>query len=499
MEGVASEAASLAGHLKLGNLVLYWDDNTITIDGHTDIAFTEDVLARFAAYGWHTESVDDGNDLEALARATEAAQKDDRPSFIRVSTVIGFPAPNKKNTPSAHGSPLGEDEIAATKEIMGWSKEPFFVPEDVAAAHEAIRARGTKARERWEKTRDEWAAKDENAASALQATLAGRLPDGWDDLPRFDADPKGMATRAASGKVIAALAEKVTALVGGSADLEGSNKTKIAGEIFSPEGKGVPRTARWGVREHGMGAAVNGMALFGGVVPFGATFLIFSDYMRPSLRLAALMKLKTRYVFSHDSIGLGEDGPTHQPIEQLAALRAIPGFSVFRPGDANETRESWIAMMRTEGPAAIVLTRQDVPTLDRDTLASAEGVHRGAYVLAETEGAQVTLVGTGSELSLALEAKAKLAEDGVAARVVSMPCWELFGAQDEAYRKSVFPDLPAVVVEAGCRMGWERWTGGRTAFVTLEHFGASAPFEQLYAEFGITTDAVVKAARSLLG
>lgn len=498
MEGVASEAASLAGHLKLGNLVVYWDDNTITIDGHTDIAFTEDVVARFAAYGWHTESVDDGNDLEALARATEAAQKDDRPSFIRVSTVIGFPAPNKKNTPSAHGSPLGKDEIAATKEIMGWPQEPFYVPDDVGAAHEAIRARGAEAHQRWDKSRDEWAAKNGEAARDLESTLAGELPEGWDDLPRFDADPKGMATRAASGKVIAALAEKVTALVGGSADLEGSNKTKITGEIFSPDGKGVPRTARWGVREHGMGAAVNGMALFGGVVPFGATFLIFSDYMRPSLRLAALMKLKTRYVFSHDSIGLGEDGPTHQPIEQLAALRAIPGFSLFRPGDANETRESWIAMMRTEGPAAIVLTRQDVPTLDRDSLASADGVHRGAYVLSDADDARVTLVGTGSELSLALEAQAKLAEDGVASRVVSMPCWELFAAQDAAYRKSVFPDLPAVVVEAGCRMGWERWTGGRTAFVTLEHFGASAPFETLYAEFGITTEAVVKAARALL-
>ncbi|HJK89308.1 MAG TPA: transketolase [Polyangiaceae bacterium LLY-WYZ-15_(1-7)] len=501
MEGVASEAASLAGHLKLGQLVVFYDDNSITIDGRTDLAFSEDVNARFAAYGWHTLDVADGNDLEALRAAAKAAKADPRPSLVRVKTIIGWPAPNKQDTPAAHGAPLGADEVKATKEAMGWPLEPFHVPAEMATLREEIVARGKAAREAWEAKKAEWAKAHPAEAAELDAALAGGLPAGWEEkLPRFEADAKGMATRAASGKVIAALGEAVPTLVGGSADLTGSNKTQIAGGDFRAESEGVPRYVYWGVREHGMGSAMNGMALYGGNVPFGATFLVFADYMRPALRLAALMGLKTRYVFTHDSIGLGEDGPTHQPVETLASLRAIPGFTVLRPADANETREAWIAAMRCEGPAALVLTRQNVETLDRDgAFASAEGVHRGAYVLKDVEGAQVVLVGTGSEVGLALEAAETLAEKGVKARVVSMPSWELFEAQDEAYRAEVFPKgLPRVVVEAGIRQGWDRWIG-EGGFVTLDRFGASAPYETLYEKLGITAEAVVAEALRLVG
>lgn len=500
MEGVAAEAASLAGTLGLGHLNVFWDDNEITIDGRTDLSFTEDVVKRFESYGWHTLSVDDGMDVEALRAAAEAAAAETgKPTFIRVKTVIGFPAPNKQDTSGAHGSPLGEDEIAKTKEIMGWPAEPFHVPEEMAAARQAILDRGKKAREAWEKKRADWKAGGGDDA-ALTAALSGELPAGWDALPEFPADAKGMATRAASGKVLAALADNVPELVGGSADLAGSNKTQLEAADFRPGQEGVPRYVFWGVREHAMGAAVNGMALFGGVVPFGATFLIFSDYMRPAIRLAALMGLKARHVFSHDSIGLGEDGPTHQPIEQLASLRAIPGVAVFRPADANETRESWKAMMTYDGPAVIALTRQNVPTLDRSTHGDVAGVHKGAYVLKAADGdAQVHLVATGSEVEIALDAQKKLAEGGVKATVVSMPCWELFEAQDAAYQDSVLPrDGKFVVVEAGCRMGWERWVGRDAAFVTLEHFGASAPAETLYEKFGLTADNVAAKAKSLL-
>ena len=502
MEGVASEAASLAGHLELGNLNVFWDDNAITIDGRTDLSFGEDVVKRFEAYGWHTISVEDGMDLEALrAAAAAAAEETGRPTFVRVKTVIGFPAPTKKDTSSAHGSPLGPEEIAKTKEIMGWPKEPFHVPEEMKAAREGILARGKEARKAWEAKRAEWKSGGGDDAS-LVAALSGELPEGWDDLPTFDTDAKGMATRGASGKVLAALAANVPTLVGGSADLAGSNKTELDYPDFRAGQEGVPRYIHWGVREHAMGSAVNGMALFGGVVPFGATFLIFSDYMRPALRLAALMSLRVRHVFSHDSIGLGEDGPTHQPIEQLASLRCIPGLAVFRPADANETRECWIAMMKFEGPAVIALTRQNVPTFDRTKYAAASETHKGGYELSAAEGgeAQVTLVATGSEVTLAMEAQEKLAADGVRARVVSVPCWELLEAQDAAYQDALFPrDGKYVVIEAGCRQGWDRWVGRDAAFLTLEHFGASAPFETLYEEFGLTTEHAVKAAKKLVG
>ena len=504
MEGVASEAASLAGHLKLGKLVVFWDDNRITIDGRTDLSFSEDVPARFAAYGWHTESVDDGNDIEAIVAAARAAIADERPSFIRVRTVIGDPAPNKRDSSAAHGAPLGEDEIIATKQLMEWPTDSFFVPDELAAAAESIRGRGAKSYREWEARLAGYRAAFPDAAKDLEAALAGRLPTGWDaDLPTFEADPKGMPTRKASGAVLNALAAKLDGLVGGSADLAGSNNSHMKGfASFLSGAEGVPRNVDWGIREHAMGAALNGMALHGGLIPYGATFLVFSDYMRPSVRLAALMKLHTRYIYTHDSIGLGEDGPTHQPVEQIAALRAIPNLAVFRPADANEVRECWKAALEWDGPAALALTRQNVPIFDRETLASAEKAKRGAYTLREAGGGgpDVILVATGSEVAIAVAAADRLEQEGAAVRVVSMPCWELFEKQDQAYQQEVLPrgDAVKVVVEAGIRQGWDRWVGNDAAFVTMDRFGASAPYEVLYEKFGITADRVVAEAQRLL-
>jgi len=504
MEGVASEAASIAGHLKLGKLVVFWDDNKITIDGSTDLTFSEDVLARFASYGWHTESVDDGEDLAALTRAAQAAIADDRPSFIRVRTIIGHPAPNKRDTSGAHGAPLGDDEVIATKQIMEWPTEPFFVPDDLAVAAETIRERGAKGHEAWQSRLAGYRAEFPDDAKELDAALAGELPEGWDaDLPTFDADPKGVATRKASGAVLNALATQIGGLAGGSADLAGSNNSQMKGfASFLPGGEGVPRNVDWGIREHGMAAAMNGMALHGGVIPYGATFLVFSDYMRPSIRLAALMKLHTRYIFTHDSIGLGEDGPTHQPVEHLAVLRAIPNLALFRPADANEVRECWKAALRWDGPAALALTRQTVPVLDRSAIASAEKAARGAYTLREAGGGgpDVILVATGSEVEIALAAADVIEQEGSAVRVVSMPCWELFEQQDEGYQQEVLPRGVAakIVVEAGIRQGWERWVGNDAAFVTIDRFGASAPYQVLYEKLGITTERVVAEAQRLL-
>jgi len=504
MEGVASEAASIAGHLKLGKLVVFWDDNKITIDGSTDLTFSEDVLARFASYGWHTESVDDGEDLAALTRAAQAAIADDRPSFIRVRTIIGHPAPNKRDTSGAHGAPLGDNEVIATKQIMEWPTEPFFVPDDLTVAAETIRERGAKSHEAWQSGLAGYRAEFPDDAKELDAALAGELPEGWDaDLPTFDADPKGVATRKASGAVLNALATKIGGLAGGSADLAGSNNSQMKGlASFLPGSEGIPRNVDWGIREHGMAAAMNGMALHGGVVPYGATFLVFSDYMRPSIRLAALMKLHTRYIFTHDSIGLGEDGPTHQPVEHLAVLRAIPNLALFRPADANEVRECWKAALRWDGPAALALTRQTVPVLDRSALASAEKAARGAYTLREAGGGgpDVVLVATGSEVAIALAAADVIEQEGAAVRVVSMPCWELFEQQDEGYQQEVLPHGVAakVVVEAGIRQGWHRWVGNNAAFVTIDRFGASAPYQVLYEKLAITAERVVAEAQRLL-
>jgi transketolase len=504
MEGVGSEAASIAGHLKLGKLVVFWDDNKITIDGSTDLTFSEDVLARYASYGWHTESVDDGEDLAALVRAAEAAVAVDRPSFIRVRTIIGHPAPNKRDTSGAHGAPLGEDEVIATKQLMEWPTEPFFVPDELAAVAESIAERGAKSHAAWEARLAGYRSEFPEAAKELDAALSGELPAGWDaDLPSFDPDPKGLATRKASGAVLNALAAKIGGLVGGSADLAGSTNSQMKGlASFLPGADGIPRNMDWGIREHGMAAAMNGMALHGGVIPYGATFLVFSDYMRPSIRLAALMKLHTRYIYTHDSIGLGEDGPTHQPVEQLAALRAIPNLAVLRPADANEVRECWKAALQWDGPAALALTRQSVPVLDRSAIASAEKVKRGAYTLREAGGGgpDVILVATGSEVEIALAAADVLEQEGAAVRVVSMPCWELFEQQDEAYQQEVLPRgvEAKVVVEAGIRQGWDRWVGNDAAFVTMERFGASAPYKVLYEKFGITVERVVAEAQRLL-
>lgn len=505
MEGVAAEASSLAGHLGLGKLIIFWDDNRITIDGGTDLSFSEDVVKRYEAYGWHTATVEDGTDLAALeAAALEAAGEESRPSMIRVKTVIGYPAPNKKDTSAAHGAPLGDDEIAKTKEIMGFPPEPFHVPEEAALLANEVRDRGATMRAEWEERMSAYRQAFPEEAAALDAALSGELPAGWDaDLPGFAADAKGPATRKVSGNVLNAIAEKVPNLVGGSCDLAGSNNSWQKDKASYDQGEGVPNNVHYGVREHGMGSVMNGMALHGGVIPYGATFLVFSDYMRPSIRLAALMKLKTRYIFSHDSIGLGEDGPTHQPVEHLAALRSIPGLTVLRPGDANETREAWKVAMTCDGPCALVLTRQGVPTFDRGTMGAAEGVARGAYVLADAEGGapDAIVMASGSEVSIAVAARETLAKDGVRVRVVSMPSWELFEAQDASYQDEVLPPSVTgrVVVEAGIRQGWERWAGATGAFVTVDRFGASAPWQTLFEKYGITADNVVRATRDVLG
>ncbi|NLY92785.1 MAG: transketolase [Myxococcales bacterium] len=504
-EGVAAEASSIAGRLQLGKLVVFWDDNDITIDGRTSLSMTENVLARYEAYGWHVQSVDDGEDLAALEAAAKAALADPRPSFIRVKTIIGYPAPNKKDTSSAHGAPLGAAEIEATKKVMGWPLEPFYVPSELDEVRRGIVERGQKARLAWEEQLAAYRKAEPARAAELEVALGTGLPEGWDrDLPVFPADPKGVATRKASHTVLNAIAKAVPGLVGGSADLACSNLTTMDGFAdFLPGVEGVPRNVAWGIREHGMGAAVNGMALHGGVIPFGATFLIFSDYMRPALRLAALMKVKTRYVFTHDSIGLGEDGPTHQPVEHLASLRAIPGFEVLRPADANETRECWKLALEADGPAALVLTRQNLPTLDRTVFAPAENARRGGYVLRDAEGGEpeVILIATGSEVSLAIAAQDSLAKKGVRARVVSLPSFSRFFAQDAAYRESVIPSKirARVGVEAGIEMGWEKLLGDGGRFVGMTGFGASAPAEVLFEKFGITAEAVEKAALEALG
>ena len=439
-----------------------------------------------------------------LLVASPAAMADERPSFIRVRTIIGYPAPNKQDTSGAHGAPLGEDEVIATKQVMEWPTEAFFVPDELASAAEAVRDRGAQIYDDWQKRLAAYRAAHPEAAAELDAALSGELPSGWDeDLPTFDPDPKGIATRKASGAVLNALASKVGGLVGGSADLAGSNNTQRKGlSSFVPGSEGVPRNMDWGIREHAMAAALNGLALHGGVIPYGATFLVFSDYMRPSIRLAALMKLGTRYVFTHDSIGLGEDGPTHQPVEHLAALRVIPNLAVLRPADANETRECWKAAMQWEGPAALALTRQSVPVLDRSALASAEKAARGAYTLREAGGGgpDVILVATGSEVCVALEAAEVLEQEGASVRVVSRPSWELFAQQDERYQEEVLPRGVAakVVVEAGVRQGWDRWVGNDAAFVTIDEFGASAPYGVLFEKYGITVERVVAEAKRLL-
>lgn len=507
MEGVANEAASLAGHLKLSNLCWIYDDNRITIEGHTDLAFSEDVGLRFQGLGWNTIHVDDANDLEALRAAYgEFLQNANGPTLIIVRSIIGYGSPNKADSHDAHGAPLGDAEIALTKEAYGWPVEPkFLVPKEVPALFQAqLGERGAKSSSAWHKLFAEYKAKFPELAATYDLMLKNELPAGWDaEMPEFPADAKGIATRASAGQVLNAIAAKVPWLIGGSADLAPSTNTllKFAGAgSFSPENYGG-RNMHFGIREHGMASALNGMAL-SGVRPYGATFFVFSDYLRPSMRLASLMHVPSIFVFTHDSIGVGEDGPTHQPVEHLAAARSIPGLIVLRPGDANEAREAWrTVMLLKDHPAALVLTRQNLPTLDRTKYASAAGVAKGAYVLASSkETPQIILIGTGSELSLCVSAYEKLTVAGVAARVVSMPSWELFDMQDAAYRNSVLPaEVTArVVVEAGIRQGWERYLGSQGTFIGVEHFGASAPASRVFEFFGLTPDNVFAQAQALL-
>ena len=519
MEGVTAEAGSLAGHQQLGNLVVIYDQNQISIEGDTDIAFSEDVAARFAAYNWHVQSVDWTStgqyveDVDALQAAIEAAKAETgRPSFIALRTVIAWPAPTKQNTGAAHGSALGADEVAATKELLGFDPaRSFEVGADVLAHTRQARERGQAAHEEWQTSYEAWRTAQPERAALLDRLSRQEMPDGWTDaLPEFAADPKGMATRKASGAVLSALAPVLPELWGGSADLAESNNTTMDGEpSFVPADRqtaswsGGPygRTLHFGIREHAMGSALNGIALQSLTRPYGGTFLVFSDYMRPAVRLAALMKLPVTYVWTHDSIGLGEDGSTHQPVEHLAALRAIPGLDVVRPADANETTWAWRTILgHTDRPAGLVLTRQNLPVFERGAeFAAADGVAQGGYVLAEAEGdtPAVILVATGSEVQLAVEARAELQAAGVPTRVVSMPCREWFAEQPQSYRDQVLPPAvrARVSVEAAVGQGWREVVGDAGRIVSLEHFGASADYQTLYREFGITTEAVVSAAR----
>lgn len=506
MEGISHEAAAFAGHQKLGKLIWLFDDNRITIDGSTDLAGSTDQGRRFEAYGWHVQRVTDVNDLDALDRAIEAARREKgRPSLVIVNSTIAFGSPNKAGHASTHGSPLGHDEIRATKENLGYpSLEPFFVDEAALAEWRRLGARGGALNEEWRRTFEGYEREYPALAHQLRAYLAGELPDDWDaEVPDFTALSKPEATRASSGRVIQGLAARVGNLVGGSADLSGSNKTTIsASESIQANAPGA-RNIHFGIREHGMGGILNGMALHGGVRPFGGTFLIFSDYMRPSIRLAALMGLPVRYVFSHDSIGLGEDGPTHQPIEQLAALRAIPGLLDLRPADGPETAEAWkVALERKDGPAFLALTRQSVPLRDMSEMSGPEGLRRGAYTLVEasTGSPEVLLIGTGSEVHVAVAAREVLERDGIPTRVVSMPSWYLFGRQDAAYREEVLPSaVPArVSIEAGVTLGWERWVGPDGVRLGIDGFGASAPYATLYEKYGLTARAVADAAVRVL-
>jgi transketolase len=521
MEGVASEAASLAGHLQLGKLIYLYDDNQVTLSAGTDITFTEDRARRFEGYGWHTQSIEDGNDLAALARALSRARAEiRRPSLILVHTHLGYGSPNKQDTYRAHGSPLGVEEVRLTKQNLGWPTEPaFYIPEQARAHFREAVARGQREEGEWNSRFSAYARAFPELAKELQHATRGGLPTGWDkDIPIFPADAKGMATRAASAKVMNAIAPRLPALIGGSADLDPSTYTALQGlGDFEPpgasardrqgsEGGGWSYTGRnlhFGVREHAMGAIMNGLAVHGGIVPFGATFLIFSDYMRPPMRLAALMGLHVIYVFTHDSIALGEDGSTHQPVEQLAGLRAVPRLNVIRPGDANETAIAWrVALEARDQPVALILTRQDVPTLDRAQFAAADGLRRGGYVLADAPGGKPALIlmATGSEVALIVAAREKLVTQNIAVRIVSLPSWALFDAQPHEYRNAVLPPSigARLAVEAGVPQGWHRYVGERGDVLGVERFGASAPGSVVLREYGFTVDNVCARALALL-
>jgi transketolase len=505
MEGVTAEAASLAGHLRLGKLIYLYDDNRISIDGSTDLAFTEDRIARFAAYDWQVLRVADGNDVEEIDVAIQQAKTDPRPSLIACRTTIGFGLPTRQGTSKAHGEPPGDSELNGAKEKLGWPVEPrFYIPEEVQAHFRQAVEKGREWEAVWSSKMDAYRAAQPEKAAELERRLSGELPANWQSaIPVFPADDKGMATRVASAKVLNALAGKIPELIGGSGDLAPSTKTWIDGiPAFQPETPGG-RNFHFGVREHAMGAAVNGMAVHGGIIPFGATFLAFADYMREPIRLSALSHYPSIWVFTHDSIGVGEDGPTHQPVEQLATLRAIPEITVIRPADANETAVAWkVAVEHRHRPTLLALTRQNVPTLDRTLFAPADGLERGAYVLADLGDGEpeLILMASGSEVSLIIEAGLRLAAEAVAVRLVSFPSWELFAAQDQAYREIVLPTLTKarLVVEAGVSMGWERWVGERGVILGIDRFGSSAPSEVVFREFGLTIDGIVKRALQLM-
>ncbi|BDV42199.1 transketolase [Geotalea uraniireducens] len=521
MEGVAAEAASLAGHLGLGRLIVLYDDNRISLAAATDLTFTEDRGARFAAYGWQVQEVTDGTDLAALERAIVAARAETaRPSLILVRNHIGYGSPHKQDSFEAHGSPLGADEVRLTKEALGWPAEPpFLVPEEALRHCREALARGRAAESMWQGLLDGYRQHFPEFAAEFERTVAGELPAGWQEaLPEFPVDPKGLASRVAGGKVLNALAGRIPELVGGSADLNPSTHTALTGggdfqdaALPVDDRQGAVggdwgfagRNIHFGVREHGMAAILNGMAAHGGTIPFGATFLTFADYLRPSLRLAALMGLPVIHIFTHDSIALGEDGPTHQPVEQLASLRAIPNLVVIRPGDANETAVAWqTALEEKRRPVALVLSRQNLPTIDRSCYAPAAGARRGGYVIAEAAGGEpeLILIATGSELALALAARERLQEQGRRVRLVSLPSWELFDDQPRAYREAVLPSevTKRLAVEAGSPFGWERYVGVGGAVLGVDRFGASAPGEVLLREYGFTVDEVCRRAQALL-
>ena len=521
MEGVSSEAASLAGHLKLGKLIYLYDDNRVTLSAGTDITFTEDRARRFEAYGWHVQSVADGNDLVAIDAALRAARGEpQRPSLILARTHIGYGAPDKQDSFESHGSPLGVDEVRLAKQNLGWPTEPlFYIPEKAGKYFRKAIERGKSAETEWSNRLSAYSRAFPDLAKVFQQVMHGELPDGWDrDIPVFPVDEKGMATRVAAGKVMNAVAVRLPALIGGSADLNPSTHTALSGlGDFEPPGVTVPdkqgavdgvwsyagRNIYFGVREHGMGAILNGLAAHVGVVPFGATFLIFSDYMRPSIRLAAMMKLHVIYVFTHDSIALGQDGSTHQPVEQLAGLRAVPGLTVIRPGDANETAVAWrVALEAGDHPVALILTRQNVPTLDRTQCAAADGLRQGAYVLADAPNGKpdAILIASGSEVELVMAARQTLQERNVMARVVSMPSWELFNAQPRNYRDHVLlPSIRArLAVEAGASQGWHRYVGDGGDVLGVDRFGASAPGDIMMREYGFTAENVSKRALAML-
>ncbi len=503
MEGVSAEAASLAGHLKLSNLCWIYDSNHISIEGATDLAFDEDVGLRFQAYGWNVIHLDDANDIEAFARAIETFKAtDDRPTFIVVHSVIGWGSP-RAGSEKAHGEPLGEDNVKATKRAYGWPEDKsFYVPDGVAEAfRDAIGGRGGKLRAEWAATLERYRSAQPDLAAELDLLLNDKLPDGWDaDIPVFPADAKGLASRDSGGKVLNAIVGKVPWLIGGSADLAPSTKTDIKGAPSFEANDYAGRNFHFGVREHAMGSVVNGMAL-SHLKSYGSTFLVFLDYMRPAVRLSAIMELGDVWVYTHDSIGVGEDGPTHQPIEQLAILRSTPGLDTIRPGDANEVAWAWRAAMENSGtPTVLVLSRQALPTLDREKYASAEGVLKGGYVLADSDDPEVILIATGSELSLAVAAHETLAGDGVRSRVVSLPSWHRFEVQDEAYRDSVLPPATKarLAIEMAGEMGWDRYVGSHGDTVTMSTFGASAPIAKLQEKYGFTPKQVAAKARKLI-